>query len=143
MLDARRLKDLHTPQQAIVKGDCRSLTIAAASILAKTARDALMNKLDTEYPGYGLSKHKGYPVREHLAALARLGASPVHRRSRPSARSSACRRSRHGRMRRPFRRARKSSRNRGLLRVVSQFESRLRAESCPSSPRASTPASDI
>ena len=81
LLDARRLKDLSIPQQSIVKGDCRSLTIAAASILAKTARDALMHKLDKEYPGYGFAKHKGYPVREHLAALERLGASRVHRRS--------------------------------------------------------------
>jgi ribonuclease HII len=81
LLDARRLKDLQIPQQSIVKGDCRSLTIAAASILAKTARDAFMQKLDAEYPGYGFSKHKGYPVREHLAALERLGASPMHRRS--------------------------------------------------------------
>ena len=81
LLDARRLKELKTPQQAIVKGDAKSLTIAAASILAKTARDALMCKLDSEYPGYGFSKHKGYPVREHRAALARLGACAVHRRS--------------------------------------------------------------
>ena len=81
LLDARRLKELPTPQQAIVKGDAKSLTIAAASILAKTARDALMCKLDAQYPGYGFSKHKGYPVREHRAALARLGASPIHRRS--------------------------------------------------------------
>jgi ribonuclease HII len=66
-----------------VNGDGRSLTIAAASILAKTARDALMCKLCAEYPGYGFSKHKGYPVREHLAFLARLGASPVHRRFAP------------------------------------------------------------
>ena len=81
LLDARRLKELKAPQQAIVKGDTKSLTIAAASILAKTARDALMRRLDAEYPGYGFAKHKGYPVREHVAALARLGASPVHRRS--------------------------------------------------------------
>jgi ribonuclease HII len=81
LLDARRLKDLKTPQQAIVKGDAKSLTIAAASILAKTARDALMCKLDGQYPGYGFAKHKGYPVREHRDALGRLGASPVHRRS--------------------------------------------------------------
>ena len=81
LLDARRLKDLSTPQQAIVKGDAKSLTIAAASILAKTARDALMCNLDAEHPGYGFAKHKGYPVREHLAALEKLGASPVHRRS--------------------------------------------------------------
>ena len=81
LIDARRLKELTTPQQAIVKGDSKSLTIAAASILAKTARDALMRKLDAEHPGYGFSKHKGYPVREHVAALERLGASPIHRRS--------------------------------------------------------------
>jgi len=81
LIDARRLADLEIPQQGIVKGDTKSLTIAAASILAKTARDALMCKLDAEYPGYGLSKHKGYPVREHLAAIEKLGASPIHRRS--------------------------------------------------------------
>jgi ribonuclease HII len=81
LLDARRLRDLQIPQQSIVKGDCKSLTIAAASILAKTARDVLMHKLDAEYPGYGFAKHKGYPVREHLAALERLGGSPIHRRS--------------------------------------------------------------
>jgi ribonuclease HII len=81
LLDARRLKELKAPQQAIVNGDAKSLTIAAASILAKTARDALMCKLDGQHPGYGFAKHKGYPVREHVAALARLGASPVHRRS--------------------------------------------------------------
>jgi ribonuclease HII len=81
LLDARRLKELPIPQQSIVKGDCKSLTIAAASILAKTARDALMCELDVAYPGYGFSKHKGYPVREHLAAIERLGVSPIHRRS--------------------------------------------------------------
>lgn len=81
LIDARRIRDLTIPQQPIVKGDAKSLTIAAASILAKTARDALMRKLDGDYPGYGFSKHKGYPVKEHLAALRKLGASPVHRRS--------------------------------------------------------------
>jgi ribonuclease HII len=81
LLDARRLKELPIPQQSIVKGDCKSLTIAAASILAKTARDALMCELDAAYPGYGFSKHKGYPVREHLAAIERLGVLPIHRRS--------------------------------------------------------------
>jgi ribonuclease HII len=81
LIDARRLKDRQIPQQRSVKGDCKSLSIAAASILAKTARDALMNELDAAYPGYGFAKHKGYPVREHVAALERLGASPVHRRS--------------------------------------------------------------
>lgn len=81
LLDARRLKDVAIPQQAIVKGDSKSLTIAAASILAKTARDALMCELDAAYPGYGFARHKGYPVRDHLAALAARGACPAHRRS--------------------------------------------------------------
>jgi ribonuclease HII len=81
LTDARRIRELQIPQQAIVKGDAKSLTIAAASILAKTARDALMHQLDAVHPGYGFSRHKGYPVREHFAALKKLGASPVHRRS--------------------------------------------------------------
>ena len=81
LLDGRRLKDMPIPQERIVKGDCKSLTIAAASILAKTARDARMCELDERHPGYGFAKHKGYPVPEHLAALKALGASPVHRRS--------------------------------------------------------------
>jgi ribonuclease HII len=81
LIDARRLREVQIPQQAIVQGDCKSLTIAAASILAKTARDAVMCELDARHPGYGFAKHKGYPVREHLAALGSLGASPVHRRS--------------------------------------------------------------
>ena len=81
LFDGRRLKDLAIPQQAIVRGDCKSLTIAAASILAKTARDAVMHGLDAKFPGYGLAKHKGYPVSEHLSTLKKLGASPIHRRS--------------------------------------------------------------
>jgi ribonuclease HII len=81
LLDARRLKELSVPQQRIVKGDAKSLTIAAASILAKTSRDARMKALDREFPGYGFAKHKGYPVREHVAALKSLGATPHHRRS--------------------------------------------------------------
>jgi ribonuclease HII len=81
LIDARRLKELAIPQERIVKGDARSLSIAAASILAKTSRDAKMRELDTQYPGYGFSKHKGYPVKEHLAALKSLGACEVHRRS--------------------------------------------------------------
>ncbi|HML28844.1 MAG TPA: ribonuclease HII, partial [Hyphomicrobium sp.] len=69
LIDARRIKELPIPQQAIIRGDAKSLTIAAASILAKTSRDAKMCEFDAEYPGYGLKTHKGYPVREHLAAL--------------------------------------------------------------------------
>jgi ribonuclease HII len=81
LIDGRRLKELPIPQERIVRGDCKSLTIAAASILAKTARDNRMCELDAQHPGYGFARHKGYPVAEHVAALRALGASPVHRRS--------------------------------------------------------------
>ncbi len=81
LVDARRLPDLPIPQTPIVRGDALSLTIAAASILAKTARDALMAELDLAHPGYGFARHKGYPTAEHFEALGRLGACPVHRRS--------------------------------------------------------------
>ena len=65
----------------VIKGDAKSLFIAAASILAKTARDEDCFRLEREYPGYGFAKHKGYPTPEHLKALARLGPCPEHRRS--------------------------------------------------------------
>jgi ribonuclease HII len=81
LIDARRLRDLPIPQSAIVKGDQRSASIAAASILAKTSRDARMIEADRQYPGYGFAQHKGYPVRAHRTALARLGPCPLHRRS--------------------------------------------------------------
>jgi len=81
LIDGRRIPHLPWPQQRIIKGDEKSLSIAAASILAKTARDARMCAFDAAYPGYGFARHKGYPVREHFAALARLGACPIHRRS--------------------------------------------------------------
>ena len=67
--------------KSLVKGDAKSLLVAAASILAKTARDADCLRLERLYPGYGFAKHKGYPTKEHLAALARLGPCPEHRRS--------------------------------------------------------------
>ena len=81
LIDAKRLKELTIPQQAIIKGDTKSASIAAASILAKVARDALMRTLDTVHPGYGFAAHKGYPVLAHYAALSRLGACAAHRRS--------------------------------------------------------------
>jgi ribonuclease HII len=81
LIDARRLPELRLPQTSIVHGDALSLTIAAASILAKTTRDALMAELDLVHPGYGFSRHKGYPTAEHFEALGRLGACPIHRRS--------------------------------------------------------------
>ena len=65
----------------VVKGDAKSLLIAAASILAKTARDADCLRLEREYPGYGFAKHKGYPTKAHMEALARLGPCPEHRMS--------------------------------------------------------------
>lgn len=78
------------PCQAVVDGDALCVSIACASILAKEARDRLMHHLDTHYPGYGFARHKGYPTPEHLAALARLGPSPVHRRSFAPVREAAC-----------------------------------------------------
>jgi ribonuclease HII len=81
LVDARKLPELGIPHTPIIHGDALSLTIAAASILAKTARDALMSELDVAHPGYGFARHKGYPTAEHFDALRRLGACPVHRRS--------------------------------------------------------------
>jgi ribonuclease HII len=81
LIDARTLRDVPIEQTRIVKGDERSLSIAAASILAKTERDARMQEHDRTYPGYGFGRHKGYPVREHVAALQQHGACPIHRRS--------------------------------------------------------------
>jgi ribonuclease HII len=77
---------LACPAQALVGGDGLSLSIAAASIVAKVARDALMTRLDAHYPEYGFASHVGYATRAHVAALARWGPSPLHRRSfRPKA----------------------------------------------------------
>lgn len=81
LLDYLLLPALHLPQTPLVKGDARSLSIAAASILAKTARDAHLCALDQLYPGYGFISHKGYGTPQHLAALEALGPSPVHRKS--------------------------------------------------------------
>jgi ribonuclease HII len=75
------LPQLDISQTALVKGDALCLSIAAASVLAKTARDQLMCELDVCYQGYGLGKHKGYGTQAHRSALERLGFSPIHRRS--------------------------------------------------------------
>jgi len=72
---------LPCPMEPLVKGDARSASIAAASILAKQARDRLMIEADEQYPGYGFAGHKGYHAPVHVAALQRLGPSPIHRRS--------------------------------------------------------------
>ncbi|MFC2992250.1 MULTISPECIES: ribonuclease HII [Halomonas] len=81
LVDGNRLPGHHVPGQAVVKGDARHPSIAAASILAKVARDAQMAALGARHPDYGFARHKGYPTREHLAALERLGPLPEHRRS--------------------------------------------------------------
>lgn len=81
LIDGNRCPQLAVPCQAVIKGDDRVPAIAAASILAKVARDEEMLELDKQYPGYGIAQHKGYPTKQHLAALAELGATPIHRRS--------------------------------------------------------------
>lgn len=79
--DAMPLPDIDKPYQAIVKGDQKSLSIAAASILAKVTRDRWMKKLDEMYPQYGLAKHKGYPTKAHIEALNQYGLQDFYRRS--------------------------------------------------------------
>jgi ribonuclease HII len=81
LVDARRIPNTQTPQRGIIRGDALSASIAAASIIAKTTRDALMLELDQIYSGYGLATHKGYPTPEHCRTLKELGALPIHRRS--------------------------------------------------------------
>ena len=73
--------DTDIPLTSIVKGDQKSLTIAAASVLAKTARDAWMCELEEQFPGYGLARHKGYGTTSHRVAIERLGHSPIHRKA--------------------------------------------------------------
>jgi ribonuclease HII len=80
LIDARKL-ELQIPQTAIVKGDAKSLSIAAASVLAKVERDRVMTELAGAYPDYGFERHKGYATEDHIAALRRLGVTPLHRRS--------------------------------------------------------------
>jgi ribonuclease HII len=75
------LPQLDIGQTSLVRGDACCLSIAAASVLAKTGRDALMGELDLQQPGYGLAAHKGYGTRNHLQALRRLGRSPIHRKT--------------------------------------------------------------
>jgi ribonuclease HII len=81
LVDARKIPNCQTPQRGIIRGDALSASIAAASIIAKTTRDALMIELDQVYSGYGLATHKGYPTPEHCRTLKNLGALPIHRRS--------------------------------------------------------------
>ncbi len=81
LVDARKIPQCPAPQRGIIRGDALSATIAAASIIAKTTRDAHMLELDSLYAGYGFASHKGYPTPEHCRALKELGALPIHRRS--------------------------------------------------------------
>ncbi len=81
LVDGNRLPTWPYEARAIVKGDLTEPAISAASILAKVTRDREMVELDRRYPGYGLAAHKGYPTKAHLAALSKLGVSPIHRRS--------------------------------------------------------------
>jgi ribonuclease HII len=75
------IPDCTIRQEAIIKGDAKELSIAAASIMAKTHRDRLMNQMENDYPGYGFSRHKGYPTKEHIRMLERLGPCAIHRKS--------------------------------------------------------------
>lgn len=81
LVDARTIPGIAIPQTALVRGDARDASIAAASIVAKVHRDALMKRLDADFPGYGFARHKGYGTGAHLDAIRRRGPTPVHRRS--------------------------------------------------------------
>jgi ribonuclease HII len=81
LIDGRDTIEWPCAQQAVVGGDARSISIAAASVLAKVHRDRMLVELDAVYPGYGLARHKGYCSQEHLEALRRLGPTPLHRKS--------------------------------------------------------------
>jgi ribonuclease HII len=81
LMDGRPVKTLRVPQTAIVKGDARSYSIAAASVLAKVTRDRLMREYHAQFPAYGFAEHKGYGTARHLAAIEKHGACPIHRKS--------------------------------------------------------------
>ena len=81
LVDGNRVPSLSCPAQYVIGGDDKITAIAAASILAKVARDRAMEALDDQYPEYGFARHKGYPTRHHLAVLRRLGPTPIHRMS--------------------------------------------------------------
>jgi len=80
LLDYIHWPGLANPHLALPKGESQSLSIAAASVLAKTARDSLMCDMDPQYPGYGFARHKGYGTKQHRAALKHLGHCPIHRK---------------------------------------------------------------
>jgi ribonuclease HII len=81
LVDGSPVRSLRFPNTSLVKGDARSYSIAAGSVIAKVTRDRLMLEYDKQYPGYGFAAHKGYGTPEHLAAIAALGPCPIHRKS--------------------------------------------------------------
>ncbi|UCH43836.1 MAG: ribonuclease HII [Dehalococcoidales bacterium] len=81
LIDYMSLPQVSLPQKGITNGDCRCLSIACASIVAKVTRDRIMKELDQYYPGYAMAQHKGYGTSEHISCLYRLGPSPVHRQT--------------------------------------------------------------
>ncbi len=80
LIDGNVARDFNIPAEAIVKGDAKSMSIAAASVLAKVARDRICIELDREYPQYGIAQHKGYGTKTHMDALRQHGPSPIHRK---------------------------------------------------------------
>ncbi|MBE6646186.1 MAG: ribonuclease HII [Ruminococcaceae bacterium] len=80
LIDGNVDRDFQIPAKAVVKGDATSMNIAAASVLAKVARDRICIDLDREYPEYGIAKHKGYGTKDHMEALRKYGPSPIHRK---------------------------------------------------------------
>ncbi len=81
LIDGDKSPGIKTPHETVIKGDSKSMAIAAASILAKVSRDRYIMKMGEKYPGYGFEKHKGYGTKAHYEAIAELGISPIHRRS--------------------------------------------------------------
>lgn len=81
LIDAVELADIDIKQLSLIKGDSRSLSIAAASVIAKVTRDRIVSDLSNKYPGYGFEQHKGYGTSAHYKAIEKLGVSPIHRRS--------------------------------------------------------------
>ncbi|MCQ2550651.1 MAG: ribonuclease HII [Clostridia bacterium] len=79
LFDAMEIKEVDKPQQSIIKGDAKSLAIAAASIVAKVTRDRMMVDYDETYPGYGFSSNKGYGTKAHYEGISKLGVTPIHR----------------------------------------------------------------
>ena len=81
LIDGNCSRGFDIPTETVVKGDAKSSSIAAASILAKVTRDRQCKELDELYPEYGIAKHKGYPTKDHMDAVKKHGPSPIHRRS--------------------------------------------------------------